>query len=245
MIYLIGGASRTGKSILGQRFAVNQRISWISTDLLMELLRVKGDEGVKRVWDAVPQAIETNAEWFYPYLERFIWGVTAHVDGYVIEGVDFLPKQVAQLAADHRVRTLFLGCSKMTIDQFDRYPGKSPGYAKLPIQMRQQIVRDIPRWSEFIQREARKYGYPYFDIADDFRSHIAEAEANILKGIKVIDDLQLRPHLAQSYFHLGEFYAGIGRKEEAVENLNKALSMCQEMGIGYWPVKIQVVLDRL
>ena len=179
MIYLIGGAPRTGKSILGQQFAAKQKISWISTDLLMELLRVKGDEGVKTKWDAAPQAIETNAEWFYPYLERFIWGISAHVDGYVIEGVDFLPKQVTQLAAEYHIRTVFLGCSKMTIDQFDQYPGKSPGYAKLPIEMRQQIVRDIPRWSEFIQREASKNGYPYVDIADGFRSRIAEAEANL------------------------------------------------------------------
>jgi hypothetical protein len=180
MIYLVGGAPRTGKSILGQQFAENQRISWISTDLLMELLRVKGDEGVKTKWDAAPQAIETNADWFYPYLARFIWGITAHVDGYVIEGVDFLPKQVAQLAAEHQVRTVFLGRSKMTIDQFDRYPGKSPGYAKLPIELRQQIVHDIPLWSEYIQREASKYGYPYVDIADGFRSRLAEAAA-ILK----------------------------------------------------------------
>ncbi len=38
MIYLIGGAPRTGKSILGQRIAVKLRISWISTDLLKEFL---------------------------------------------------------------------------------------------------------------------------------------------------------------------------------------------------------------
>ena len=180
MIYLIGGAPRTGTSILGQQFAANRRISWISTDLIMELLRVKGDEAVKTAWDAAPQAIESNAEWFYPYLERFVWGISAQVDGYVIEGVDFLPKQVAQLAAEYRVRTVFLGSSKMTIDQFDRYPGKSPGYATLPIEMRRQIVRDIPRWSEYIQREASTYGFPYVDMADGFRARVAEAEA-ILK----------------------------------------------------------------
>ena len=77
------------------------------------------------------------------------------------------------------------------------------------------------------------------------RSDIAEAEANILKGIKILDELKARPYLTQSFFHLGEFYADIDRKEEAVENLNKSLSMCREMGIQYWPEKIQQVLDRL
>ena len=67
MIYLIGGAPRTGKSILGQRFAAKLKIGWISTDLLMELLRVQGDEGVKTEWNATPEAIASNAEWFFPY----------------------------------------------------------------------------------------------------------------------------------------------------------------------------------
>ena len=35
-----------------------------------------------------------------------------------------------------------------------------------------------------------------------------------------------------------------GRKDEALANLNKAMDMHQEMGIEYWPDKIQEVLDR-
>jgi 2-phosphoglycerate kinase len=41
MIYLIGGAPRTGKTILAQRISARLGIGWISTDLLMESLRVK------------------------------------------------------------------------------------------------------------------------------------------------------------------------------------------------------------
>lgn len=72
-----------------------------------------------------------------------------------------------------------------------------------------------------------------------------EAETHILTGIQILEELQLRPWLTQSYFHLGEFYANTGKKEKAIENLNKSLTMCQEMGIEYWPDKIQEVLDRL
>jgi tetratricopeptide (TPR) repeat protein len=72
-----------------------------------------------------------------------------------------------------------------------------------------------------------------------------EAEGHIIKGIKILEELKLRPSLSQGYFCLGELYADAGRKNEALINLNKALSMCQEMGIGYWPDKIQEVLGRL
>jgi 2-phosphoglycerate kinase len=47
MIYLIGGAPRAGKSILCQQVSAKLKIGWISTDLLVELLRVKGEKGVK------------------------------------------------------------------------------------------------------------------------------------------------------------------------------------------------------
>ena len=65
------------------------------------------------------------------------------------------------------------------------------------------------------------------------------------KGIKIFEELKLTPALSNGQFFLGELYENTGRKDEALTNLNKALSMCQEMGIEYWPDKIQEVLDRL
>lgn len=177
MIYLIGGAPRTGKSILGQQFAASQQISWISTDLLMDLLRVKDEQGVKTEWQATPTAIAANAEWFFPYLQRFVWGVSSQTERYVIEGVDFLPSQVAQLATHYQIRSVFLGCSQMNLTRFDQYPGKSRGYARLPQEMRQQMVSDIPLWSQYIQQETIQFGYPYVDMTGEFPSRLAEAEA--------------------------------------------------------------------
>jgi hypothetical protein len=89
MIYLIGGAPRAGKSILGQQISAKFRVGWVSTDLLVKLLKVKNDEGVKVEWNANPEAITTTAEWFFPDLERFIWGVSSLAENYVIEGVGY------------------------------------------------------------------------------------------------------------------------------------------------------------
>jgi hypothetical protein len=183
MIYFVGGAPRAGKSILGQQVAANLKIGWISTDLLVELLRLKGEEGVKVEWNATPEAITANAEWFYPYLERFVWGVTAHTENYLIEGVDFLPAQVKRLSAEYEIKTIFLGCSKMTLDHFDRFPGRSPGYSGLPEAFRRRIVNDVPLWSELIRQECESFGYSYVDTANDFRGQLMQAES-ILTTIK-------------------------------------------------------------
>ena len=63
MIYLIGGAPRVGKSVLCQQFAAKYHAGWISTDLLVDQLRVMSVEGVKSTWDATPEAIRRYAEY--------------------------------------------------------------------------------------------------------------------------------------------------------------------------------------
>ena len=177
MIYLIGGSPRAGKSILGQRISAKLKIGWISTDLLMDLMRVKNVKGTKVEWNAAPEAIAATAEWFFPCLERFVWGVSSLAESYVIEGVDFLPAQVAQLSAQYQIRSVFLGCSKMTPEHFDQFPGRSRGYATLPEEVRRQFAQDVPLWSEFVRQEAERFDYPYIDMIDDFPSRLREADA--------------------------------------------------------------------
>jgi len=98
-------------------------------------------------------------------------------ESYVIEGVDFLPTQVVQLSAGYSIRPAFLGCSQMTLEHFDQFRGRSPGYSTLPEEMRRQIVQDVPRWSEFIRKECERFGYPYIGMSSDFYERLHEAEA--------------------------------------------------------------------
>jgi hypothetical protein len=177
MIYIIGGAPRVGKSILGQQVSAQLKVGWVSTDLLIQLLRIKNDEGIKKAWNAAPEAVTVNAEWFFPYLESFVWGVSSMAESYLIEGVDFLPAQVMQLSKQYPIRSVFVGCSEMTLEHFDQFPGRSSGYGFLPEEMRRQIVHDVPLWSEFIRQEANRFGYPYIDMTGDFSSRLQEAEA--------------------------------------------------------------------
>ena len=183
MIYLIGGAPRVGKTVLAQQVSVLLKIGWISTDVLHELLKVCHAEDPNGKWNADKAAISATAERFFPYLERFIWGIQSLADAYVIEGVNFLPAQVARLPAQFQIRPIFLGCSKMTLDRFERFPGRSKGYIGLPDEMRRQIVQDVPLWSEFIREEAGRYGYPYIGMSDDFQSRLKEAEAVLTASV--------------------------------------------------------------
>ena len=172
MIYLVGGAPRAGKSVLGQRVARQLNVGWIATDVLRTLLKEEAASG----WDVAPEAIAATAEAFYPYLERFVWGISSLADDYLIEGVHFLPRQVLALSQRFSIRAVFLGCSQLTLERFDAFPGRSRGYAGLPVELKRQIVQDVPGWSALIAREAAAAGCRYVDTSDDFAVRLAEAE---------------------------------------------------------------------
>ena len=67
----------------------------------------------------------------------------------------------------------------------------------------------------------------------------------ILQGMKISDELKLKPFSAQGYLFLGEIYADTGQREKALENLKKAEGMFKEMEMDYWLAKTQEVLGRL
>ena len=178
MIYLVGGAPRSGKSVLGQQVAGHLNIGWVATDVLRSMLKAEGDGS----WDATPEAIIASADWFFPHLKRFVWGISALADDYLIEGVHFLPSHAAELAKDFALRSVFLGCSTLTLERFDDFPGRSQGYAALPLELRQQIVRDVPTWSAFVGEQAKFAGRHYMDMTGDFTQRLAEAELVLTQG---------------------------------------------------------------
>jgi tetratricopeptide (TPR) repeat protein len=71
------------------------------------------------------------------------------------------------------------------------------------------------------------------------------AEEHIVEGIKICDELSLKPWSAKGYLFLGELHASRGKEKKAEENLKKAEEMFQEMGMDYWLAKTQEVLGRL
>ena len=74
---------------------------------------------------------------------------------------------------------------------------------------------------------------------------VASAGINLQLNAPNLEELKARPWVHKGYLARGELYANTGRKDEALINLNKSLSMCREMGIEYWPDKAKEILDRL
>ena len=69
-----------------------------------------------------------------------------------------------------------------------------------------------------------------------------EANQLIMRGIKLLDELKIKPWSSQGYLFLGELYLNTGKTEKALENLKRAEGMFLEMGMDYWLDKMQEVL---
>lgn len=72
-----------------------------------------------------------------------------------------------------------------------------------------------------------------------------EAEAHILKGIRILEELKNQPYVSIGYLWLGELYADMGLEGKALENLKTAEAMFKEMGMDYYLDKTQKLLERI
>jgi tetratricopeptide (TPR) repeat protein len=74
---------------------------------------------------------------------------------------------------------------------------------------------------------------------------IDKAEEYIFRGMKIYDDLKMKTYYPLVYFYLGELYVKAGQKEKALENLRKAETLFQEMGMNYWLAETRKFLAEL
>jgi tetratricopeptide (TPR) repeat protein len=72
-----------------------------------------------------------------------------------------------------------------------------------------------------------------------------QGEEYILQGIKIHEELKLRPVFGHDYHCLGELYADTGQKVKALENLKKAETEFKIMGMDYWLARTYAVYTEL
>jgi tetratricopeptide (TPR) repeat protein len=76
-------------------------------------------------------------------------------------------------------------------------------------------------------------------------AQVQKAEECIFTGMKISDQLKIKPFLSEGLLYLGELYANAGRKEESLKNLKQAEGLFQEMGINYWLSRTKKIFETL
>jgi tetratricopeptide (TPR) repeat protein len=76
-------------------------------------------------------------------------------------------------------------------------------------------------------------------------SQLHRAEECLIEGMRILEELKLKPFFSLAFLFLGKLYSHAGQKEKALENLKKAEGLYHEMGMDYWLARTRKVLERV
>jgi hypothetical protein len=171
MLYLIGGASRAGKTNLARRFT-SSGISCFSLDYLTQMFH----EAAPQLGILYDSEIKERAQRLWPFVKPMLDGIAYAESHYAVEGHPLLPSDAArfkdELGSD-KIRVCFLGYPNCTADlKKDNVKSFASAVNNwLQGKPDEDILRVVTaeiEFSRYLQHECRKYGLEFFDTSYDY-----------------------------------------------------------------------------
>lgn len=171
MLYLIGGASRSGKTLLAERMRAERGLSTLSLDwLVMGFTNGMPQVGIHD--KLFPDDIAVRLWRFLTAMcENMLW---ADLDQ-VIEGEAMLPSRIRELTEAHPggIRACFLGYTDVDIHaklrEIRNYSDpRTDWLAKESDAYVRDHIRNMTAFSRQLAAECEASGLPYFDTSTDF-----------------------------------------------------------------------------
>ena len=184
MLYIIGGASRSGKSLLAHKILKEKLVPFFPLDGLVGMLTHSAPEhGVRHQNDFVDKSEKT---WkFSKELFQYLFK-TQKV--YLVEGDCIIPSQIAELQVKYKehIKACFMGYPSLTAKQkLDLVRAHNRGEEdwtnKHDDDAMLEMLESMIGYSKYLQEECEKYNIPFFDVSEDFEKAHTEAY-NFLLG---------------------------------------------------------------
>ena len=185
MLFLVSGASRSGKTLIARKLLADKQIPYLSLDwLMMGFNNGIPEYGIHHLlW---PNEI---AERMWPFLRGMIDCMIVDGMDYVIEGEAMLPQLVADLAEKHpdEIRAVFVGYAEIDAeDKVELVKKYGTGENDWLTSQSDEYIRDhvanMIAYSNMIKGECEEHGLPYFDTSEDFPGAIDAATVVSLNG---------------------------------------------------------------
>ena len=180
MIYLIGGAPRTGKSTIAKQFAEFIGGRFVSTD---ELESPSQDQSVFFSDDATKNiltpkekldSVINEANEIIHDIDGIINTAFSNNEIIVIEGVHLFPKHASELIikfGEKNLKAIFIGSSNIELMLQGMNQNTSPN--NWPKDFNREVKRQIALFtkyfSDYIGAESKKYNLPYKERSDNFQ----------------------------------------------------------------------------
>lgn len=170
MLYILGGAARTGKTIISRNITKEKGIPCFSIDFLISSLQRGAPElKIKHGQAFIPKA---NKLWRFtrPLMESFI----RNTESYTIEGDGILPKHVNDLSErfPNKVKACFLGFTKISekdkLAMIRKHEHLVDEWtSKFSDEEVVGFIDSMIKFSKFLKAECDKYSIPFIEVEDD------------------------------------------------------------------------------
>ena len=184
MIYIVSGASRSGKSIIAKKMLEDYQIPYMPIDVvMMGFMNGVKESGIHdKMW---PNEI---AKKLWGFLEGCIETLIHQDSDYLLEGEAFLPSLIQELIKKYpnKIKVVFIGYSHVTLDKkvkdVKTYPsGKNDWLKQLEDEAIIIHVKNMIDYSLRIKNDCEQYHLPYFDITSNFHSSINQVVSFLIK----------------------------------------------------------------
>ena len=177
MIYILGGASRSGKTLLSRRAVSEKKVPYFPLDALFSGLV----DGAPQLYIRYEQSFVDRAETIWPITKPTLNFFLKEEGDFLIEGDSILPKQVHEIREQNKeTKSCFIGYAKLRnvekLSLIRKYHQGNTDWTKdISDDELVLLIDQMIEFSNYLKNECSKYQIPYFDISHDFDKPRLEA----------------------------------------------------------------------
>jgi hypothetical protein len=170
MLYVLGGASRSGKTLLARRAVAEKQIPYFPLDALFYSLV----HGVPELGVRHDNTLMERPHKMWPLTKPCLDYFLKEERDYLVEGDSILPSQISDLVAEGKpIKCCFVGYTELTKDEKltlvrQHCQGNADWTKDIPNEEMFPMIDEMIEFSKYLKEECAKYNIPYFDISHSF-----------------------------------------------------------------------------
>lgn len=176
MLYIIGGAARSGKSTLAKRLNQELKIPYFSIDHVLISL----EKGIPELGITHEQKTLERSPKMWLILKPMLINIYEAEPEYLVDGDMLLPKYIGELANEiEHIKVCYLGYVHVNpeekLQSIRKYKGPNNWTKDLSDKKILELVERGIELSSYLEKEALEYGFRYFDTSSNFTDVIDKA----------------------------------------------------------------------